>query len=77
MLATLARLSVAGGIFDTHSKVADARLEIMAYAGAVGATPEVIRRYRRREPRKRFGDRKTEWTRGALCTLGSASGKTG
>ncbi|NLL48785.1 MAG: cobalt-precorrin-5B (C(1))-methyltransferase [Firmicutes bacterium] len=37
-------IKVAGGIFDTHSKVADARLEIMAaYAGAVGATPEVIR----------------------------------
>lgn len=35
---------VAGGIFDTHSKVADARLEIIAsYAGATGASTTVIR----------------------------------
>lgn len=37
-------VKVAGGIFDTHSKVADARLEIMAaYAGSVGAPPKIIR----------------------------------
>lgn len=37
-------VKVAGGIFQTHSSVADGRLEILAaWAGAQGATPETIR----------------------------------
>lgn len=38
-------VKVAAGIFHTHSSVADARMEIMAaYAGALGAGQELIRR---------------------------------
>lgn len=38
-------IKVSAGIFQTHSSVADARMEIMAaYAGALGAEPQLIRR---------------------------------
>lgn len=38
-------IKVSAGIFNTHSSVADARLEIMAaYAGALGAEQELIRK---------------------------------
>ena len=38
-------VKVAGGIFHTHSRVADARMEILAaYAGSEGASKEVLHR---------------------------------
>lgn len=68
---------VAGGIFDTHSKVADARQEIMAaYAGAAGANRDQIRSILTQSTAEAaVGFLRTEQLEGVLTDLANQASK--